>query len=388
MQRSLALLVAVAAASGRLYEANKEYVAFPNLDCDAIAWKQSCSCDTVIKGSTVYVTEGHKRGTSTLECKACAGLGLTPSFDSTTGVLRMLGSATVRQHAQAIASVVFKSKTDTTDYRVSYNFGQGVYSSDSGHFYDFHHYDIPCPDDHCHWGNAQEDCAAQENDILGLIGYLVTVTSKEENDFATQYLHAEGWIGAADFKEETWRWVTGPEGMQGPDACAAYDTSVVGPRRSGCDVYPLASSKQPCGGSECDKGLLIGTGNPSSGSRSYTPSSYDHWDNFEPNNYERDCPGDCLETAEDYGHFLLSGNWNDYPYTHDRIEGYVCEWGGIGELCLDEDDLHGSTAFVQGCDRYKTEKECKDEQPGECMWSGGTCFPHTECTCSKTCANC
>ena len=386
MARLFIVLAAVASATARLYSANTDYVVFPDLDCAKFGFTAACTCDTTIKGATLHIYEGHVRGASTLTCPACAAAGLTASFTDSSGVLKLTGDATVAQYTAAIKSVTFRTSQGTRDYRVGYNFGQGVYSKATGHFYDFHHYPVPCKDDHCHWENAQEDCAKQSNDLLGLIGYLVTITSDEEDKFAAETLHAEGWIGATDVgKEDSWRWTTGPEGMMGPDACAAYDTSVVGPTRSSCKVYPLKKTKNGCSGTECDKGLLIGTGNGRKGT--WTASSYANWANAEPNNWDRPCPGDCDITEEDYAHFLGNGQWNDYPYTHNSIEGYVCEWGGIGELCLREEDLHGSVPFVQGCDRYKDEKECTDQQPGECVWSGGTCFKN-DCKCTKSCANC
>eukprot|EP00754_Rhynchopus_humris_P047942 Rhum_TRINITY_DN7468_c0_g1::Rhum_TRINITY_DN7468_c0_g1_i1::g.23074::m.23074 len=383
MHRSVCVLLAAATAVGRLYEANTDYTVFPNLDCAAFTFSSSCSCSTVVKGSSLQI-DNYIQGVTTITCPDCASLGFTTAVDSQSGVLRLSGTGTVEKYTRALKSVQFRSTQDDKDFRVMYNFGGGVMDKSTGHMYDFHHYPVPCPDDHCHWENAQSDCAAEENDILGLIGYLVTVTTREEDQFAHRTLHSQGWMGSTDAgKEDSWRWVTGPEGMMGPDACAPYDTTTTGPRRSSCDIYPLTRSSDPCTATECDKGLLIGTGNTGKGT--WIGSSYSNWEPTEPNNYPHACPGDCDITQEDYGHFHVSGEWNDYPYTHNYIEGYVCEWGGIGEPCLVE--MQGSAAFVQGCEHYNTQNECENEQ-SDCFWSNGSCFKQEECACTHSCLNC
>ena len=65
-----------------------------------------------------------------------------------------------------------------------------------GHFYLMY-------DDKVDWGEAMARCKK-------LHGHLVTITSKEENDFALQLAGKEYcWIGATDEKTEgQWRWVT------------------------------------------------------------------------------------------------------------------------------------------------------------------------------------
>src|SRR5690606_9786346 len=45
-----------------------------------------------------------------------------------------------------------------------------------------------------------------------LQGYLVTVTSAEENAFVGSKIQGQGWMGAGDAAEDkVWRWLTGPE---------------------------------------------------------------------------------------------------------------------------------------------------------------------------------
>jgi len=75
-----------------------------------------------------------------------------------------------------------------------------------GHFYQF----ISKPG--ITWTAARDEAAATKYHSL-LIGYLATITSKNENDFINLKTQGLGWIGASDHATEgEWRWVTGPEG--------------------------------------------------------------------------------------------------------------------------------------------------------------------------------
>eukprot|EP00754_Rhynchopus_humris_P040572 Rhum_TRINITY_DN23632_c0_g1::Rhum_TRINITY_DN23632_c0_g1_i1::g.178475::m.178475 len=143
--RTVFLLAAAATAAGTIYEANTEYTVFPSLSCDNFAFTSACTCDTTIKSSVVRVMEGHVDGESTLSCGACAGLGVTATFDTASGVLIIAGEATLRKHAEAVASVKFTTTSTVADYRVQYNFGHGIFAQETGHFYNFHHYQMPCP---------------------------------------------------------------------------------------------------------------------------------------------------------------------------------------------------------------------------------------------------
>jgi len=67
------------------------------------------------------------------------------------------------------------------------------------------------------WSAARDYCESlAEGDVSGT-GYLVTITSDQENQFVHELLNNErGWLGASDGDgEDTWKWVTGPEGQDG-----------------------------------------------------------------------------------------------------------------------------------------------------------------------------
>jgi hypothetical protein len=61
------------------------------------------------------------------------------------------------------------------------------------------------------WVNARS--SAQVRTFNGATGYLVNITSEEENDFIAQNINAENiWIGASDLATEgNWIWMDGPE---------------------------------------------------------------------------------------------------------------------------------------------------------------------------------
>jgi hypothetical protein len=61
------------------------------------------------------------------------------------------------------------------------------------------------------WVNARS--SAQVRTFNGATGYLVNITSEEENDFIAQNINAENiWIGASDLATEgNWIWTDGPE---------------------------------------------------------------------------------------------------------------------------------------------------------------------------------
>ncbi|MEI0736838.1 lectin-like protein [Paenibacillus sp. JTLBN-2024] len=137
--------------------------------------------------------------------------------------------------------------------------------------------------------------AAEKMEYFGRKGYLVTITSKEENNFVTEKAQGLGWIGAEDIERKNgearqngdWRWVTGPEGLEdgGKDLQfyqGYYVTPVHGP----------------------------------------VENRYTNWDNGEPN----DTGGEYV--AHIFGPGSKPGKWNDYAPTKS-VTGYIVEYGGM-----------------------------------------------------------
>ena len=67
------------------------------------------------------------------------------------------------------------------------------------------------------WSDAKAHCESLEEGAASGKGYLVTITSDQENQFVHELLNNErGWLGASDAdEEEVWKWVAGPEGQDG-----------------------------------------------------------------------------------------------------------------------------------------------------------------------------
>jgi hypothetical protein len=119
--------------------------------------------------------------------------------------------------------------------------------------------------------------AAQTQTAYGVSGYLVTITSSDENSFVSGRLTGDGWIGGSDTAvEDVWRWVSGPE--------------------AGINFW-----------------------NGTDGGSSPT---YASWAGGEPNQSGEE---DCAQT------YVASGNWNDYP-CDATLDGYVVEFGTDGNL--------------------------------------------------------
>lgn len=157
----------------------------------------------------------------------------------------------------------------------------GLYFSGTGHYYEY------VSASSITWTAAKNAAAART--LFGMTGYLVTITSQAENDFAMAKLGGAGWIGATDEGAEgVWKWATGPEA-----------------------------------GDQFWQGNW--TGSPVNG-------RYNNWLSqplgLEPNN------GGF--SNEHYAHFLYNpggpehGYWNDWPnFNGTNIKGYVVEYGGL-----------------------------------------------------------
>ena len=216
--------------------------------------------------------------------------GISGSFDTASGVLTLTGSATVAQYEAALRSVRYTNAiTGTPDTRariVTFSAGSTLANSDNGHFYEF------VTATGIAWTAAQN--AASLRSLYGLQGYLVTITDANENAFVTTRLAGQGWMGATDANvENTWRWVTGPEGLENGGL--------------GRNFF-LQSSNYLTACSTGARGSPVG-------------SFYNAWAVCEPNDYG--------STGEDYAHFYVDGSWNDYPGTGAAVAGYVVEYGGM-----------------------------------------------------------
>ncbi|MCK9640324.1 MAG: HYR domain-containing protein [Prolixibacteraceae bacterium] len=196
-------------------------------------------------------------------------------------------------------SVTPSSSPVTFTYTIKANDGVIPFSGNN-HYYEW------VPAANISWQEAKAHASARF--FNGMQGYLVTVTSASEMAFVAAKLQGQGWMGASDLAYEgTWRWVTGPEGLE----------------NGGLGRHFSNQSK---------------TGNCSANTATGINGNYANWAGGEPNdcgaNIGQYSPTDQNRGGEHYAHFYGGGIWNDYPNSvgAGNIFGYIVEYGGL-EAC-------------------------------------------------------
>lgn len=219
------------------------------------------------------------------------------SFSASEGKLKIFSpTSTLISYSDledAIEAVEFYNSSPTPSGTRNFSInlsGNLSYLPRNGHYYEY----VPALS--IKWTEAR-DAAATRN-YYGLRGYLATLTSADEAQLAGAQAPGTGWIGGTDQQVEgTWRWVTGPEGLENSGNGRVF---------------------------------WIGTAN------GYTtaPDYYANWNNNEPNNNKQP----FKPTGEHYAHITApgigkSGAWNDLSNDGDppgnyHPKGYIVEYGG------------------------------------------------------------
>ncbi len=168
---------------------------------------------------------------------------------------------------------------DTFTYSATTDKETALFCADTGHYYEYVSGTLT-------WGEA--NAAASARTFYGLKGYLVTITSQEENKFIVDNkvvsTDDSAWMGATDDPnvtsdtDDNWYWATGPE--------------------AGTKFF---YGRYPDIGPEC--------------------YIYCNWTPGEPNNGSGG--------GESYGEFYYSGYWNDLLEDSESIDGYIVEYGGM-----------------------------------------------------------
>jgi len=254
--------------------------------------------DTTTSAVYIQISNGYVNGEDLLSLTGTHP-NITSSWDVVEGELSLLGPATYTEFEAAILATEYSSSSGNPSgiRQFSISIGEPNFLPSTQHYYEF----VSAPG--ISWTAAE--AAASARTFFGLQGYLVTLTSQEEADFAGQQASGFGWIGATDAAVEgEWRWVTGPE-----------------------------------------VGTLFWTGLANG-----TEITYANWNGGEPNN----------SGNEDYAHIAAAsvirggapiGAWNDLPNGGGggayASQGYVVEYGGmVGDPTL---NISASTTIIMKC---------------------------------------
>ena len=240
--------------------------------------------DAVIQEVSIQISAGYILGEDILTLTG-SHPNIVSNFILSEGRLVLTGPATIAEFEAAVAAVEFSSNSSapsgTRDFSIIV--GDAYFLPETGHYYQFFS-EIGIT-----WTAARDKAALST--YYGLQGYLATLTSVEESNFAGSQISGAGWIGGSDEATEgVWKWVTGPEA-----------------------------------------GTTFWNGNASGSSPNYA-----FWNTGEPNQ----------SGNEDYAHITedgtgIDGSWNDLSNTGAgsgayQPKGYVVEYGGIsGDPIID-----------------------------------------------------
>ncbi len=197
----------------------------------------------------------------------------------------------------ALATLSFKGDGSTSNSSISVSATPtgAAYNSANGHYY------RAVSVANIDWDVARAAAKSDAQKFNGLTGYLVTITTEQENDWIADKIATSAWTGGSDSgTERTWKWMDGPEAGQSY-TCAKQPLLNVGGHGatiSGCSEQSYLNWRVPTNG------------------------------NLEPNDHNR--------SNEDYMHIYATsdankrGKWNDYVIGNDDVDAYIIEYGGMG----------------------------------------------------------
>jgi gliding motility-associated-like protein len=246
--------------------------------------------DIGVDNFSAQISSGYQANSDVLSLDATPYPSIDASWSPLEGKLTLIGIGGVEipysELQMAVRNIFFTTTaTLVSDEKIfSLTIGDANYLPLTDHFYEF------ISEGGITWENAK--IAAEKEIYFDRSGYLATLTSQEEADFAGKQASGAGWIGGSDEETEgVWKWVTGPEA--GTSMANFWNGGVNGS----------------------------------------TPN-YANWNNNEPNN---------VGGNEDYAHITdpsigIRGAWNDLPNEGGTNlyapKGYIVEYGAPGDPVL------------------------------------------------------
>ena len=216
---------------------------------NSAAWNPATQ---TVPSARVVILTNYQNGEDTFrwDTTMAANLGLTVTFQASTGVLQITGTTTGQNYQNFLRTIRYVNLENTvanrtvftgTDRAIQMALGFGGLCADliprqvstTNHFYCYVD-DITngkgawsgssITGNQLWWGEAE--LQAENSVYYNLRGYLATITSEDENNFIIQKLRdasnnvIAAWFGGSDAKdtdggtasvEGTWRWAGGPE---------------------------------------------------------------------------------------------------------------------------------------------------------------------------------
>ena len=197
----------------------------------------------------------------------------------------------------ALATLSFKGDGSTSSATISVSATPtgASYNPVNGHYYRA----IAATD--IDWDDARAAAKSDAQKFNGLSGYLVNITSAQENAWIKDKISTNAWTGGSDSgTERIWKWMDGPEAGQ---------------------TYTCAN--QP----------LLNSGGPGATISGCSEQSYLNW--LVAGNGDRE-PNDYNRQNEDYMHVYGAidddrrGKWNDFVIDNVNVDAYIIEYGGQG----------------------------------------------------------
>ncbi|ARV06747.1 hypothetical protein BTO04_08615 [Polaribacter sp. SA4-10] len=245
--------------------------------------------DLGITSFSIQISSGYQLSLDKLSLDLALHPTINTSWSSSEGKLTLSGSGgsdiSYTNLQKAVRDVVFVSTATTiSDEKFfSLTIGDVNYLPLTEHFYEY------ISSIGITWTAAKT--AAEGKTYYGRQGYLATLISQEEAEFAGERVGGAGWIGGSDASTpDVWKWVTGPE-----------------------------------------EGTTFWNGGVNGSSPNFA-----FWNSGEPNNFGNRGENYVHITAPGVG---VTGSWNDLTNTGDasgsyQPKGYVVEYGAPGDPAL------------------------------------------------------